>query len=149
MYYNNTKENKDNMNLKLTTTLMKPNIAPQLNILTFKKIDSLNNRYLLRLQNMAEYDDGHSMNDNTITIDLTTAVKSLKLKVGFDMIIDLQFVAEVSAFGVSEKELVEKGRFIWTAQDGKKSSGSVRSLPNMKSVTFFPLQIRTFVLSSA
>lgn len=149
MYYNNTKENKDNMNLKLTTTLMKPNIAPQLNILTFKKIDSLNNRYLLRLQNMAEYDDGYSMNDNTITIDLTTAVKSLKLKVGFDMIIDLQFVAEVSAFGVSEKELVEKGRFIWTAQDGKKSSGSVRSLPNMKSVTFFPLQIRTFVLSSA
>lgn len=89
MYYNNTKENKDNMNLKLTTTLMKPNIAPQLNILTFKKIDSLNNRYLLRLQNMAEYDDGYSMNDNTITIDLTTAVKSLKLKVGFDMIIDL------------------------------------------------------------
>lgn len=81
MYYNNTKENKDNTNLKLTATLMKPNIAPQINIITFKKINSLDNRYLLRLQNSAEYDDGYSMNDNVVTIDLAAAIKSLKLKV--------------------------------------------------------------------
>lgn len=54
----------------------------------------------------------------------------------------------MSSFGVTSKEQVEQQRFIWTAQDGKKSSGSVRTLSNVKSVTFFPHQIRTFVLSS-
>ena len=51
-------------------------------------------------------------------------------------------------FGVLSKEEVEKQRFIWTAEDGSQSSGSVRPLNNLKSVTFLPLQIRTFVLSN-
>ena len=81
MYYNNTKENKDNPNLKLQQVLFKTNIPPQLHIMTFKKIDSLNNRYLLRLQNTAEYDDGFNQSDNIITLKLEDVVKGLKLKV--------------------------------------------------------------------
>ena len=81
MYFNNTKENKDNPNLKLQQALMKPNISPQLHIMTFKKINSLNNRYLLRLQNTAEYNDGFSQSDNILTLKLEDIVKGLKLKV--------------------------------------------------------------------
>lgn len=81
MYFNNTKENKDNPNLKLQQALMKPNIPPQLHIMTFKKINSLNNRYLLRLQNTAEYNDGFSQSDNILTLKLEDIVKGLKLKV--------------------------------------------------------------------
>lgn len=81
MYFNNTKENKDNPNLKLQQVLMKPNIPPQLHIMTFKKINSLNNRYLLRLQNTAEYNDGFSQSDNILTLKLEDIVKGLKLKV--------------------------------------------------------------------
>lgn len=81
MYYNNTKENKDNPNLRLTASLMKPNLPTQIQLMTFKKIDSLNNRYLLRLQNTAEWNDGFGMNDNMVIVDLSTIIKSLKLKV--------------------------------------------------------------------
>ena len=35
-----------------------------------------------------------------------------------------------------------------SAEDGSQTSGSVRPLNNLKSVTFLPLQIRTFVLSN-
>ena len=81
MYFNNTKENKENPNLKFQQAIMKPNLSPQLRIMSFKKINSLNNRYLLRLQNTAEYNDGFNQSDNIITLKLEDIIKGLKLKV--------------------------------------------------------------------
>ena len=82
MYYNNTKENKDNNRLKLTANLMKANLPSQVQLMTFKKINSLNNQYLLRLQNMAEWNDGYETGDNIITVDMAAICQALKLKVG-------------------------------------------------------------------
>ena len=82
-YFNNTKENKDNKNLKLANTFMKFNLPQQIDVMTFERIDSLNPTYLLRLHNTAEYDDLFVMNDNEVIVDLTTVLNSLKLRVCF------------------------------------------------------------------
>ena len=80
-YFNNTKENKDNKNLKMANTFMKFNLPQQIDVMTFERIDSLNSKYLLRLHNTAEYDDLFVMNENEVVVDLTTVLNSLKLKV--------------------------------------------------------------------
>lgn len=82
MYYNNTKENKDNNRLKLTANLMKSNLPSQMQLMTFKKINSLQNQYLIRLQNMAEWNDAYETGDNIVTVDMAAICQALKLKVG-------------------------------------------------------------------
>lgn len=87
MYYNNTKENKDNKKLKLTNSLMKNNILSQMHIMTFKRINSIGQKYLLRLQNTAEWDDAYTYTENIVNIDIEAVLKGLGLSVCVSRII--------------------------------------------------------------
>ena len=49
MYFNNTKENKENPNLKLQQAIMKPNLPPQLHIMSFKALVKMFNKLTLPL----------------------------------------------------------------------------------------------------
>ena len=55
---------------------------------------------------------------------------------------------EVTLFGVGKKEDVEKERFVWVGEDYQKTTGVLRPLTDIKTIRFFPLQTRCFILSA-
>lgn len=55
---------------------------------------------------------------------------------------------EVTLFGVGKKEDVEKERFVWVGEDNQKTTGVLRPLTDIKTIRFFPLQTRCFILSA-
>lgn len=138
MYYNNTKENKGNMNLKHLITIMKGTLPNQIIILSFQRLNSLQNAYLLRLQNTAEATATVKNEENLVTANLANLIKSIGTKT----------VEEVSLFGVSGNQAIEEQRLLWTGEDGVKSGGVIRDASDMNKVEFLPQQIRTFLLSS-
>ena len=138
MYYNNTKENKNNKNLKLQLNLLQSSLPSQLVILSFQRVNSLQNTYILRIQNMANPDDIYNNHPNVAVANLNKVVKALKLA----------SIEEVSLFGVNNKQGVEEQRFIWTGEDGVSSGGFVRQANDINKVEFLPQQIRTFILSA-
>lgn len=87
-YFNNTKENKGNMNLKFSVNLLKMNMPVPLTILSLERVESLTARYIIRIQNMAEYDDMYEMNNNVVSLDMSSIMKLLKMKVGSILITD-------------------------------------------------------------
>lgn len=137
MYYNNTKENKDNKNLKHIVQIMKGTLPPQIVVLSFQRLSSLKKEYLLRMENTAEPEDIYQNTPNSVEVDLTTVMKSLKVS----------SIVEVSLFGESKLQEVDGNRLRWTGEDGVKSGGVSRSVQSEKKVSFLPLQIRTFLLS--
>ena len=137
MYYNNTKENKDNKSLKHLVQIMKGTLPPQIVVLSFQRLSSLKKEYLLRLENTADPEDIYQNAENVVEVDLTTMVKSLKVA----------SIVEVSLFGESKLQDVDGNRLRWTGEDGVKSGGVSRSVQSEKKVSFLPLQIRTFLLS--
>ena len=87
-YFNNTKENKGNMNLKFSVNLLKMNMPVPLTILSLERVESLTARYIIRIQNMAEYDDMYEMNNNVVSLDMSSIMKLLKMTVGSPLITD-------------------------------------------------------------
>lgn len=81
-YFNNTKENKGNTNLKLVVSLFETKLSHPLTLLSIERVESLTARYIVRIQNQAEYDDAYAMNDNVVKHDMTSITKSLRLSVG-------------------------------------------------------------------
>ena len=137
MYYNNTKENKNNRNLKLQLNLFQGALPPQLVILSIQRVNSLQNAYLVRIQNMASPDHVVINTPNTVTANLNKVFKSFKMAT----------ITEISLFGVSQKKEVEEQRFAWTGEDGVTSGGVIRLATDMNKVEFLPQQIRTFLLT--
>lgn len=80
-YFNNTKENKGNMNLKLIVNLVKSKLPIPLTLLSLERVESLTGRYIVRIQNQAEFDDAYQMNDNVVVHDMTSIAKFFKLGV--------------------------------------------------------------------
>lgn len=137
MYYNNTKENKNNRNLKLQLNLFQGALPTQLVILSIQRVNSLQNAYLVRIQNMASPDNVVINTSNTVTANLNKVFKSFKMAT----------ITEVSLFGVSQKKEVEEQRFAWMGEDGVTSGGVIRLATDMNKVEFLPQQIRTFLLT--
>lgn len=80
-YFNNTKENKGNMKLKLIVSLLKAKFPTPLTILSMERVESLTARYIIRIQNLAEYDDTCVMNNNVVVHDMTMIMRALNLNV--------------------------------------------------------------------
>ena len=138
MYYNNTKENKNNMNLKHVVTLFKSSLPNQIVILSFQRLNSLQHNYLMRLQNTAEATATVKNEKNCVTVNLVSLLNS----------VGMRNVKEVSLFGVSENREIEEQRLLWTGEDGVKSGGVVRDANDLKEVEFLPQQIRSFLFTN-
>ena len=50
---------------------------------------------------------------------------------------------------MNTKDSIESTRMIWKGVDGKITGGFLRPIANLKEVEYAPLQIRTFLLTSA
>ena len=137
MYYNNTKENKNNMNLKHIVTLFKSSLPNQIVILSFQHLNSLQHSYLMRLQNTAEASATVKNEENLVTVNLVNLLNSVGMK----------NMKEVSLFGICENRDIEEQRFLWTGEDGVKSGGIVRDASDMSKVEFLPQQIRSFLFT--
>lgn len=138
MYYNNTKENKNNMNLKHVVTQFKTTLPNQISILSFQRLTSLKHSYLMRLQNTAEATATVKNEENLVTVNLASLAKSIGLK----------NMKEVSLFGTSENRVIEEQRLLWTGEDGIKSGGVLRDASDFSKVEFLPQQIRSFLFTN-
>ena len=92
-YFNNTKENKGNTNLKLVVNLIETKLPTPLTLLSIERVESLTARYVVRIQNQAEYDDAYAMNDNVVVHDMTSIARFLRLSVG-DVLLSPDFSVE-------------------------------------------------------